>query len=194
MREKMEDKNTLSLIKRAKNKDNEAIQILIEKNIGLIHKINFKFGNTEDGVQEGILGVYNAIEKFDESYRVKFSTYAYHNIKKYIMDNYYREIYKTSIHFTRLIKDGKINYEGQVELPEVIESKEDVSVEDRIFIEKLIQKCSFKEKEFIHKIYYEGKKESEVAKELNISRQAVNNYKNHILQKLRCAIENPRNF
>lgn len=183
----METKENLELIRQAKAGSQEAIEELIQQNIRLIHSINANFGRTEDGVQEGILGLYRAIASFDESYNVKFSTHAYNHIKKYIKNHYDKEKYKASLYNARLIKAGKTEYQGQVELLESIEAEiVRLDIDTKIFIETLIEKtCNEKEKIFIHKLYYEGKREVDIARELSITRQAVNNYKNHILQKLR---------
>lgn len=187
----METKENLELIKKAKLGEQEAIEELIQQSMKLIHSINANFGRTEDGVQEGILGVYRAIASFDESYKVKFSTHAYNHIYKHIKNYYDKEKYKASLHHTRLIKAGKTEYSGQVELLEAIEAETvKLDIDTKIFIETLIEKtCNEKEKEFIHKLYYEGKREVDIARELNITRQAVNNYKNHILQKLRRGLD-----
>lgn len=183
----MESKENLELIRKAKTGNQEAIESLIEQNMKLIYSVNSKYGRTEDGIQEGILAIYRAINTFDESYNVKFSTHAYRYIKKYIKDFYDKERYKTTVHYSRKIKDGIIEYNGQVELlEEVVGKAKEENLETKVFINTLVEKnCSNKEKKFIKLLYYEGKTEAEMARELNITRQAVNNYKNHILQKLR---------
>lgn len=187
----METKENLELIRQAKKGDTEAIESLIEQHKKLIYSINSKYGKTEDGIQEGILGIYRAIDTFNESYGVKFATHAYKHIHKYIKNCFDKERYKTTIHYGRKIKAGKIEYNGQTELLEEIAgaSKEE-NLETKILIQDLVKNiCNDKEKILIKKIYYEGKTEAEIARELKISRQAVNQYKNHILQKLRRGLD-----
>ncbi|MDY4010533.1 MAG: sigma-70 family RNA polymerase sigma factor [Fusobacterium gastrosuis] len=164
---------------------------LIEQHKKLIYSINSKYGKTEDGIQEGILGILRAIDTFDESYGVKFSTHAYKHIHRHIKNFFDKERYKTTVHYSRKIKAGDIEYNGQTELLEEIAgtSKEE-NLETKIFINSLIEKnCNNKEKKFIKMLYYEGKTEAEIARELKISRQAVNQYKNYILQKLRNSLK-----
>lgn len=187
----MEIKENLELIRQAKKGDTEAIENLIEQYKKLIYSINSKHGRTEDGFQEGILGLYRAIDIYDESYNVKFSTHAYKHIYKYIKNYFDKEKYKTTVHYSRKIKDGKIEYSGQIELmEEITEEARTENLDTKIFINTLIvNNCNDKEKEFIKKLYYENKTESEIARELNISRQAVNQFKNYILQKLRKTIK-----
>jgi hypothetical protein len=76
----MESTEILELIRKAKVGDNEATETLIEKYLNAVRKINYKWGNTDDGFQEGILGIYEAIKTYDFSYNTKFLTHLYPNI------------------------------------------------------------------------------------------------------------------
>lgn len=187
----METKENLELIRQAKKGDTEAIENLIEQHKKLIYSINSKYGKTEDGIHEGILGILRAVDTYDESYGVKFSTHAYKHIHKYIKNYFYKERYKTTVHYSRKIKAGDIEYNGQIELLEEIAgtSKEE-NLETKIFINSLIEKnCNNKEKNFIKMLYYEEQTEADIARTLNVTRQAVNQYKNYILQKLRRGLD-----
>ena len=68
------------LIERAQAGEKEARKVLIEQNLGLVHHIVKRFTGrgieAEDLFQIGIMGLIKAIDKFDLSYQVKFSTYA----------------------------------------------------------------------------------------------------------------------
>ena len=72
--------NTIELLKKAKRGDKEAKDKLVSLNLGLVWSIVKKFNNRgyelEDLFQVGSIGLLKAIEKFDFSYDVKFSTYA----------------------------------------------------------------------------------------------------------------------
>ena len=89
----MED--ILALIGRVHQGDKEARDILAEKNMGLVHSIAKRFQNRgvemEDLIQIGSIGLLKAIDKFDLSYNVKFSTYAVPmitgEIKRYLRDD-----------------------------------------------------------------------------------------------------------
>ncbi len=87
--------DNLELIKRAKNGDKSAQSMLVEKNIGLVWSIVKRFQNrgyeTDDLFQIGCIGLIKAINKFDCSFEVKFSTYAVPmivgEIKRFIRDD-----------------------------------------------------------------------------------------------------------
>ncbi len=87
--------NQYELIIRARSGDEEAKALLIENNMGLIHCTVKRFlgrgHEGEDLFQVGAIGLIKAIEKFDMSFDVKFSTYAVPmimgEIKRYIRDD-----------------------------------------------------------------------------------------------------------
>lgn len=87
--------NILALIGRAHQGDKRARDILTEENMGLVHSIAARFKNRgvemEDLVQIGCIGLLKAIDKFDLSYDVKFSTYAVPmitgEIKRFLRDD-----------------------------------------------------------------------------------------------------------
>lgn len=74
----MED--TMFLIERSHHGDKEAREILVRENTGLVWSIVRRYmgrgTDSEDLFQIGIMGLIKAIDKFDLSYQVKFSTYA----------------------------------------------------------------------------------------------------------------------
>lgn len=90
----MED-SVLDLIDKAKTGDKQAQAILVEKNIGLVWSIVKRFQNrgyeVDDIFQIGSIGLIKAINKFDKSFEVKFSTYAVPmiigEIKRFIRDD-----------------------------------------------------------------------------------------------------------
>ena len=71
---------TSVLIAKAQAGDREAREVLIEKNLGLVHHIVKRFAgrgyDAEDLFQTGTIGLIKAIDKFDLSFEVRFSTYA----------------------------------------------------------------------------------------------------------------------
>lgn len=87
--------NTIELLKKAKRGDQEAKDKLVSLNLGLVWNIVKRFNNRgyelEDLFQIGSIGLLKAIEKFDFSYDVKFSTYAFPmimgEIRRYIRDD-----------------------------------------------------------------------------------------------------------
>lgn len=89
------EKETLELIEEAKDGNKNAQSVLVEKNVGLVWSIVRRFQNrgyeTEDIFQIGCIGLIKAINKFDSSFDVKFSTYAVPmiigEIKRFIRDD-----------------------------------------------------------------------------------------------------------
>ncbi len=83
------------LIARSQAGDKEAREALIEKNLGLVHHIVRRFlgrgYDAEDLFQIGSIGLMKAIDKFDLSFDVKFSTYAVPmisgEIKRFLRDD-----------------------------------------------------------------------------------------------------------
>lgn len=88
------DKNP-ELIALAKNGDSDAMNTLIEMNLPLVSSISKKFLNRgydyEDIFQIGSIGLVKAINNFDLTYNVKFSTYAVPmiigEIKRFLRDD-----------------------------------------------------------------------------------------------------------
>lgn len=89
----MEDVSVL--IAKSQQGDKEAREVLIENNLGLVHAIVRRFigrgVEAEDLFQIGTIGLMKAIDHFDLSYEVKFSTYAVPlitgEIKRFLRDD-----------------------------------------------------------------------------------------------------------
>lgn len=83
------------LLRKAQNGDTDARAQVYEANIGLIHMVLERFKNSsyeyEDLFQVGSIGLLKAIDKYDFSYNVRFSTYAVPmiigEIKKFLRDD-----------------------------------------------------------------------------------------------------------
>lgn len=86
---------TSVLIARAQAGEKEAREVLIEKNLGLVHHIVKRFlgrgAEAEDLFQIGCIGLMKSVDKFDLSLGLQFSTYAVPmiagEIKRYLRDN-----------------------------------------------------------------------------------------------------------
>ena len=87
--------DTMELIQLSQNGDREAKNKLVEYNIGLIRSVLRGFMNrgyeVDDLFQIGSIGLLKAIDKFDTSFNVKFSTYAVPmivgEIKRFLRDD-----------------------------------------------------------------------------------------------------------
>jgi len=71
--DELHEKETLELIAAAKAGDKDAQSLLVEKNVRRFQNRGYE---AEDIFQIGCIGLIKAINKFDCSYDVKFSTYA----------------------------------------------------------------------------------------------------------------------
>jgi len=96
----MSEKNTGlptidELLARAKNGDKSAESMIIEQNMGLVWSVVKRFYNRghepDDLFQVGCIGMLKAVQRFDTSFEVKFSTYAVPvimgEIKRFIRDD-----------------------------------------------------------------------------------------------------------
>lgn len=91
--DKYQDKDSLLL--KAQSGDAEARASFYEANLGLVYMVLERFKNTsydyEDLFQVGSIGLIKAIDKFDFSFQVRFSTYAVPmiigEIKKFLRDD-----------------------------------------------------------------------------------------------------------
>ncbi|MDL2248953.1 RNA polymerase sporulation sigma factor SigF [Tyzzerella sp. OttesenSCG-928-J15] len=87
--------HTMELIRLAQQGDKEAAGRLIEENTGLIWSVVRKFVgrgyDLDDLFQIGSMGLLKCIQKFDESFQVRFSTYAVPmimgEIKRFLRDD-----------------------------------------------------------------------------------------------------------
>ena len=86
---------TIELIKLARSGDKMARDQVIQKNMGLVYSIVSRYAgrgyDTEELSQIGAIGLIKAVDKFDMSFDVKFSTYAVPmimgEIKRFIRDD-----------------------------------------------------------------------------------------------------------
>jgi RNA polymerase primary sigma factor len=78
------------LARRIEAGDLRAKQEMIERNLGLVHAVAKRYRGRgvafDDLVQEGTLGLFRAVEKFDHHRGLKFSTYAVWWIRRSIAD------------------------------------------------------------------------------------------------------------
>ncbi|MBE6671879.1 MAG: sigma-70 family RNA polymerase sigma factor [Ruminococcaceae bacterium] len=76
----MQKIDNLTLIKNAKEGNNQALEDIINQNMGLVKKIVLRFKDRgceyDDLVQIGTIGMIKAVKSFDFSFNTAFSTYA----------------------------------------------------------------------------------------------------------------------
>ena len=184
----MESTEILELIRKAKAGDNEATETLIEKYLNAVRKINNKWGGTDDGFQEGILGIYQAIKTYDESFNTKFMTHLYFHIEAKIRKFIDKERYRVPQYVIESIKKGeqeRLYFSGIENLEIGDENTGNENLENKVLVEKLLNCCTRQEKEVLNLLFFEGYSGQAVAEKLRMSRQWVYNIKHRAFEKIK---------
>ena len=92
---RLEKEEVYRLISNAREGDDRSRELLIRKNIGLVKSLALKFTlqghDLDDLMQVGFIGLIKAIDRFDPSYDVMFSTYAVPlilgELRRYVRDD-----------------------------------------------------------------------------------------------------------
>ncbi|NLJ97074.1 MAG: RNA polymerase sporulation sigma factor SigF [Clostridiales bacterium] len=154
--------DTLELIKMSREGDKEARDRVVTENVGLVWSIVRRFANRghemEDLFQIGSIGLIKAIDKFDSSYDVKFSTYAVPmitgEIKRFLRDDgmikVSRSIKETATKI-RVYREKYCNENGKEPTIEEIENELDIT-KDQI----LMALETGAEVESLYKTIYQG--------------------------------------
>jgi len=129
--------------------DIEARNKVVELYLNLVRKINERFGGTDDGFQEGVLGLIKALENYDPN-KSQFTTYSYKYIYHAIQNHF-----KGASNEVQLIENILIENENV----------------DVLNIELIIEKyCTQEEKMILKSIYKENLNYTSAAKKLGIPR------------------------
>lgn len=146
--------DNVELIKKARNGDKDALNYLVEMNLPLVSSVSKKFLNRgyeyEDIYQIGSMGLIKAINNFDSSYGVKFSTYAVPmimgEIKRFIRDDgiikVSRSIKNTArkLHYDKEALAKKLNREPTIE---ELSEYSGVKTEDIIFASESVNNMQY---------------------------------------------------
>jgi RNA polymerase sporulation-specific sigma factor len=184
----MESQEVLELIREAKKRNNEATEKLIERYLKTVRKINNKWGGTDDGFQEGILGIYQAIKTFDESYNTKFMTHLYFYVEAKIRKYIDKERYRVPQYVIESIKKGeqeRVYFSGIEDLEIGDENIKIDNLENKVLVENLLNCCTKKERQILDLLFFKGYSGEEIAKKLGMSRQWVHSMKHRAFEKIR---------
>ena len=153
---------TLMLIEKALAGDKAAREVLVEQNMGLVYSVVRRFKNRgvemEDLIQIGCVGLLKAIDKFDVSYDVKFSTYAVPmitgEIKRFLRDD-------GMIKVSRSLKEASWKaYAARESLERKLgrePSLNEIAEEIQVSVEELaLALDASAEVESLHKVIYQG--------------------------------------
>ncbi|MCI8352655.1 MAG: RNA polymerase sporulation sigma factor SigK [Clostridia bacterium] len=190
-----EEKNCLE---RLANGDEEARNILIERNLRLVAHVSKKYQATnidqDDLISIGTIGLIKGINSFDSSKNIKLATYVARCIENEIL-MFLRSSKKTKSEVYLNEPIGKDKDDNEVTLMEVLET-EDKSIEDEIDLKMKVKKLYEKMKAVLkdrEKTILElrfglgGKKpktQNEIAAMLGISRSYVSRIETKAIGKL----------
>ena len=150
------------MIKLAHNGDKEARDLLVNENVGLIWSIVKRFSGRgyemEDLFQIGCIGILKAIDKFDITFNVQFSTYAVPmitgEIKRFLRDDgiikVSRSLKENNYKISRAVGELSIKLNREPTIEEIAEKLEMSSEEIIMTMEANI------EVESIHKTIYQN--------------------------------------
>ncbi len=188
--------------------DNNARNILIERNLRLVAHIVKKFdsknADTDDLISIGTIGLIKGIDTYKKTPKVKITTYAARCIQNEIL-MFYRSNKKNQ--FTVSLNDS-IGYDkegNEINLADLLEDKKEdildtIEIKDNIaLLNKYLNKLSKREKEIIIKRYGLNNEkdltQKEIAKMMGISRSYVSRIEKRALTKiLREFIKNKNNL
>lgn len=140
----MQNEEIIELIVKAQNGNKEAESVIYEKNVGLVWSVARKFMNRgyelDDIFQIGCIGMLKAIQKFDVSFDVKFSTYAVPmimgEIKRFLRDDGIIKVSRNLKELASRAKMAKEKYEKEHQhepkLSEIAQML-DTSVEELVY-------------------------------------------------------------
>jgi len=186
----MEEKE---LVKRAKKNDNEALGALFEKYNSLINRISRRYylvgGESEDLVQEGYIGLFNAILSFDENVDVTFKTFATNCIDRKIktaITQANRQKNKPLNGYTAIIDDiDDGDEEGYIVISNELTPEEKVIDKQKFSIIKAeINKVLTAEQKKVLVMYLNGDSYSEIAIKMGTNVKKVYNTIFQIKKKL----------
>lgn len=154
--------HTLALITKSQQGDKKARDTVFEENTGLIYSVAKRFVGRgvemEDLIQIGSIGLLKAVDHFNASFEVKFSTYAVPmiagEIKRYLRDD---GILKVS----RSLKENCVGiYSAREKLEKELGREpvmEEIAQSAQLSVDEVVMSLeSGAEVESLHKIIYQG--------------------------------------
>lgn len=185
-------------LEQMKNGDNDARNILIERNLRLVAHVSKKYITTnisqDDLISIGSIGLIKAINSFDNSKNIKLATYAARCIDNEIL-MFIRTSKKTKAEVFLNEAIGKDKDDNEITLLDVIE-KEEMCVDDEIDLKLKIKELYNKMKEVLKdreinilKLRFglggiRPRTQHEIAENLGISRSYVSRIETKAISKL----------
>ncbi|EIT87266.1 sporulation sigma factor SigF [Fictibacillus macauensis ZFHKF-1] len=158
----VKDEEVKLLIKRSQEGDQQARDLIVEKNMRLVWSVVQRFINRgyepDDLFQIGSIGLLKSVDKFDLSYDVRFSTYAVPmiigEIQRFIRDDGTVKVsrsLKETGNKVRKAKDELSKTLGRIPTIHEVAEKLDISVEDAVLAQEAVRAPAS-----IHETVYEN--------------------------------------
>lgn len=184
---KFADYSDEKLVNACKNGDDDAYSALIGRYLLAVRARAYAYDKSaidfEDLVQEGLIGLMNAVKYYDSSFGASFSTFAYLCIDRNIMSAVKKSLSKKQIPKSALVfidqtSDFESNHSDNPEIALI--SKENID----LLKTKITKKLSNMEQSVL-KLYLNGNSYDEIAKILKISQKSVDNAMQRLRKKLK---------
>lgn len=155
---------------------------LVKQNMKLVRRIAHKLReDDEDIVSEGTIGLIKAIDRYDSTRGLKFSTYAYPYIRGAILDYFNRIEYYLPGEFSGNIRVNPYD-EDSVEFIDLIPGlsnfeediiEEDVHTSRRRFVDKVLTEMCTKRTKSVFEMHLEGKTKNEIKTHFGVTRENI---------------------
>ena len=197
----------------------EEVKYVLNKNMEMLYTQGLKWAyfyankfknryDIIDLIQQGNLGLWYSIQKFDVTKGIKFITYASLWIRSYIFeyvfknlsivsttsktlkDKFYnKEVDDLLYEYNNLIQNTANIYLSEFD-NEILVSEENIEqdyiLKDKMqYIKNEIDKLDDKNKYIINEIYYKERTLKDIASEFGVSKQAINDKRNRIFNNIR---------
>ncbi len=194
----LEPEEERELIKRLAQKDEQAKNELIERNLRLVVYIAKKFDNTnidiEDLISVGTIGLIKAVNSFDAEKQIKMATYASRCIENEIL-MYLRKTSRTKSEMS-LDEPLNVDWEGNVLLlSDVLGTDSDIIYKDmeseaeKDILLKCFAKLNEREQEIVKMRFgilgVQKKTQKEIADIMGISQSYISRLEKKVMKKLK---------
>ena len=206
------------LLEEVQKGNKEARDCMVQSNMGLVWSIVRRFANRgyelEDLFQVGSIGLMKAIDKFDLSFDVKFSTYAVPmitgEVKRFLRDDGMIKVSRSLKENGAKVKQAREKLQASLGREPTLQEISDESPTDgkeacladrlpqekdshevllnHMLLEQLLAELSEMERKLIELRYFGDKTQVQVAKELGISQVQVSRLEKRILLQMRSQV------
>ena len=195
----MQEIEIVDLIKRTKQHDDEAMEKLLQFFKSKVTSISREYfllgGDFDDIIQEGMIGLYKAIQSYDETKNNNFGAFASLCIHRQIQNAVKNANRKKNSPLNQYLPIKYFDGSGSSDEDSVLKlviADENSNVEQNYIDKEIstivlskVKNCLSEEQFQILKLFINGESYSEIAKKLNISSKQVDNSLQAIKKKLK---------